>query len=115
MKTLVYDIETGPLPETELAALLPPFDAADIKVGNLGPEKAAQKIAEAEVNHRREFFDRAALDPLTGRVVAIGLLNAECGMQNAEFRVIAHDDEAAMLREFWDATRGEMGRTHQMV
>ena len=75
MNTIIYDIETGPLPEADLAALLPPFDPTDIKTGNLkDPEKIAAKLAEAEMNHRRNFFEQAALDPLTGRVVAIGLL-----------------------------------------
>ena len=117
MKTIVFDIETAPLPESELAALVPPFDPAEVKTGNLkDPEKIAAKLAEAEVNHRRDFIERAALDPLTGRVAAIGLMeNAECGMQNAEFRIIAAEDEAEMLQEFWDATRGEMGRIHQLI
>jgi hypothetical protein len=112
MQTIIFDIETGPLPESELAALLPPFDPAEVKTGNIkDPDKVAAKIAEAEAAHRREFFERAALDPLTGRVVAVGLLYPDSG----EFVVIGHDDEAATLREFWDATRGEMGRINQMV
>ena len=108
MQTIIYDIETGPLPEADLAALLPPFDPADIKTGNLkDPEKIAAKLAEAEMNHRRDFCEKSALDPLTGRVVAVGLLqNAEGGMQKAEFRIIGHDDEAATLREFWETTKG---------
>lgn len=75
MKTIFFDIETGPLPENELAALMPPFDPSEVKTGNIkDPEKIAAKIAEAEVNHKRDFIEKAALDPLTGRVVAIGLL-----------------------------------------
>ena len=117
MNTILFDIETSPLPESELAALVPPFDPAEVKTGNLkDPDKIAAKLAEAEANHRRDFFDRAALDPLTGRVLAIGLLkNAEGGMQKAEFRIIGHDDEAQTLREFWSLCRGEMGRINQMV
>jgi uncharacterized protein YprB with RNaseH-like and TPR domain len=111
MQSIIFDIETGPLPEAELAALLPQFDPAEVKVGNLGPEKAAQKIAEAELNHRRDFFDHAALDPLTGRVLAVGLLYPD----SHEFLVIGHDDEAQILREFWDVTRGDMGRINQIV
>ncbi len=66
MKTIVFDIETGPLPESELVALVPPFDPAEVKTGNIkDPEKIAAKIAEAEANHRCDFFDKAALDPLT--------------------------------------------------
>jgi uncharacterized protein YprB with RNaseH-like and TPR domain len=112
MKTIFFDIETGPLPENELAALMPPFDPAEVKTGNIkDPEKIAAKIAEAEVNHKRDFIEKAALDPLTGRVVAIGLLDASTG----QFSVIGHDDEAKTLAEFWDACRGEMMRIHQMV
>ena len=74
MNTILFDIETAPLPESELAALVPPFDPAEVRTGNLkDPDKIAAKLAEAEANHRRDFIERAALDPLTGRVLAIGL------------------------------------------
>ena len=63
MQTIVFDVETGPLAESELSALLPPFDPAEVKTGNIkDPEKVAAKIAEAEASHRREFFDKAALE-----------------------------------------------------
>lgn len=112
MQTIIFDIETGPLPESELAALLPPFDPTEVKTGNIkDPEKIAAKLAEAEANHRRDFFENAALDPLTGRVLAIGCLWPETG----DFTVLDYDDEARLLKSFWDVTRGEMGRIHQMV
>jgi len=112
MQTIIFDIETGPLAESELSALLPAFDPAEVKTGNIKDvDKVAAKIAEAEANHRRDFFDRAALDPLTGRVVAIGLLYPDSG----EFDVIGHEDEGRTLREFWETCRGEMGRVNQMV
>lgn len=117
METIVFDIETGALPEGELEAMLPEFDPAEVKTGNIkDPEKIASKIAEAEVNHRREFFDRAALDPLTGRVIAIGLLrNAEGRLQSAEFKVLSDEDEAVLLREFWGACLGDMGRINELI
>ena len=112
MQTIIFDVETGPLAESELSTLLPPFDPAEVKVGNLkDPAKIAEKIAEAEANHRRDFFDKAALDPLTGRVVAIGVLYPDSG----ELDVLGHDDEAETLRAFWTACRGEMGRVNQMI
>lgn len=108
--TIIFDVETSPLPESELAALVPPFDPAEVRTGNLkDPDKIAAKLAEAEANHRRDFFDRAALDPLTGRVLAIGLLD------QGGFRILDNDNEPAVLREFWTACRGEMGRINQMV
>ena len=112
MQTIVFDVETGPLAESELSALLPAFDPAEVKTGNLkDPAKIAEKIAEAEANHRRDFIERAALDPLTGRVIAIGMLDLETD----RFSIIGHDDEAQTLREFWEATRGEMGRNNPLI
>lgn len=124
MQTIVFDVETGPLAESELSALLPPFDPAEVRTGNLkDPAKIAEKIAEAEANHRREFFDRAALDPLTGRVVAIGMLvfpeirgqRPEVGVESGECVIIGHEDEARTLREFWQHTQAEMGRMNPMI
>ena len=86
MQTIVFDVETGPLAESELSALLPPFDPAEVKTGNLkDPAKIAEKLAEAEANHRRDFIERAALDPLTGRVIAIGMLDLVLSVLVAEF------------------------------
>ena len=110
MNTIVFDVETAPLPESELAALLPPFDPAEVRTGNLkDPEKISAKIAEAQANHFRDFLDKAALDPLTGRVLVIGLLD------KAGVRILDNENEAAVLREFWTACRGEQGRMNQMV
>ena len=112
MQTIIFDIETGPLPEPELAALIPPFDPAEVKTGNLkDPDKIAAKIAEAESNHRRDFLDKAALDPLTGRVLAIGLLY----LDSHEVVILDHDDEAQLLRDFWAATLMQHGHAPQMV
>ena len=127
MQTNVFDVETGPLAESELSALLPQFDPAEVKTGNLkDPAKIAEKIAEAETNHRRDFFDKAALDPLTGRVVAIGVLvvptpgtdGDSCNSSlrtSGKFSIIGHDDEAQTLREFWELTRGDMGRLNPLI
>jgi hypothetical protein len=110
MNTIVFDVETAPLPETELAALLPPFDPAEVRTGNLkDPEKIAAKIAEAQANHFRDFLDKAALDPLTGRVLVIGLLD------QGGVRILDNENEAAVLREFWTVCRGEQGRINQLV
>ena len=122
MQTIVFDVETGPLAEGELSALLPPFDPAEVKTGNLkDPAKIAEKLAEAEVNHRRNFFDNAALDPLTGRVVAIGMLvfeemkSEEWRVENGDCVIIGHDDEGRTLREFWRYTQAEMGRMNPII
>jgi 3'-5' exonuclease len=112
MNTIFFDIETGPLPDQELNQMVPPFDPTEVKVGNLkDPEKITAKRAEAEANHRREFVERAALDPLTGRVLAIGLLSEK----DREFRVLGNEDEATMLLEFWAECRGEGGKANCMI
>lgn len=116
METNVFDIETGSLPESELAALMPPFDPAEVKTGNIkDPEKIAAKLAEAEANHRRDFIERAALDPLTGRVVAIGVITFSGNSNAGLFTIFGHDDEARTLRDFWELTRGEMGRLNTLI
>jgi len=112
MQTIYFDIETGGLPETELVALLPPFDAAEVKTGNIkDPEKVAAKIAEAEAAHRREFFDRSALDPLTGRVLAVGLFD-----QGNGFRCLGDGlTEAELLARFWAECADETGVFHRLI
>jgi DNA polymerase elongation subunit (family B) len=111
MKDLIFDIETGPLDEAELKAIMPPFDPTAVKCGNIkDPEKIAAKLAEAELAHKRDFIDRAALDPLTGRVLAIGLMT-----QDAQFSVIADEDEATMLQEFWHVCRGDGVRLNNII
>lgn len=100
---IAIDIETGPLPEAELRASLPPFDESEVKVGNLkDPDKIAAKIAEAKAAHEREYFDRAALRAETGRVVAIGV---GCDV-NAPFIAGVGEDslpsEVSLLEWWWE-------------
>jgi hypothetical protein len=112
MKTIVFDIETGPLPEDELLAVMPAFDPAEVRTGHLkDPVKIAEKVAEAEASHRREFIERAALDPLTGRVLAIGL---DYG-PDEEPELFFGPNEAELLRVFWSKIRGEYTRLHTLV
>ncbi len=100
--TLVFDIETGALPDAELEALLPEFDPDAIKLGNLkDPDKIEAKIEEARANHRKNFFEKAALSALTGRVLAIGLFSGN------DPWILGQDDEAEMLREYWALCRCE--------
>ena len=123
LTTLVVDCETSALPEPELLAMLPPFDPKEVKCGNLGPEKAAAKIAEAEAGHKQNFIDRAALDPLTGRIIAIGVLlfdpRGALGPDWSAPRktvILGAEDEAAMLREFWGMVASDdHGRLNPIV
>ncbi len=96
---LAFDIETGPLPEDQLRDLLPPFDEAEVKLGNLkDPEKIQAKLAEAKANHESDWISKAALSPLTGRVIAIGFRNCETGQSVVEH---CDGDEAELIVKFW--------------
>ena len=102
MNLLYWDIETGPLPAAELEAALPPFDEADVKLGNLKDEaRIAAKIAEARARHRENFFERAALDPMTGRVLAFGVRD-EDGVNT----ILCDEDEIAVLSGAWGVFNG---------
>lgn len=112
MTTIIFDIETGPLPAVELAAMVEPFDPMEVKFGNLkDPDKIAAKLLDARTTHERDTIERAALDATTGRVLAIGLHWPDTG----DTSILEFEDEARLLRTFWEVTRGEMGRTNEMV
>ncbi len=83
-----WDTETCSLPEAELAAIMPQFEAA----ANL---KDPAKIAANLEAKRQAWIEDAALDPLTGRVLCIGLLAGE------RFVLLENPDESELLKEFW--------------
>lgn len=112
---IIFDIETGPRPWPEIEQFytpLPPVDPwsdAMVKYGNTkDKDKRAEKYAvvraewEAKVAshdedakiHRGAWLQDCALDPVTGRVLAIGYMKGD-------EVVIDHGDEAAMLQNFW--------------
>lgn len=128
---LIFDIETGPLPDEHLETLFtfepPPepaaFNPADVKYGNLKDEaKRAAKLEEAQVAHAQSVLDYptlvanaraeawakfkkgAALDATTGQVLAIGVLNTAKGVKS----ILAGKDkdtgvitESQLLSDFW--------------
>lgn len=122
---LIYDIETSGLPDEQLAAMLPPFEApphpgefdpASVKYGNVKDEqKRAAKLADAMLAHETEvanyattceemksthwqnFKNSAALDPTTGQILAIGCWS----MTKNSFSLVA-GDESTILAKFWE-------------
>lgn len=96
---IFFDIETAPLPPDQL--VIPPFDPAAVKTGNTkDPDKIAAKIRAAEETHAADFLRNAALDPLTGRVLCIGI-----AIDDEQPYIIdggPKDDEALLLTRFWD-------------
>lgn len=97
---IVFDIETGA--DTDRAMkIMPAFDPNEVKCGNLGPEKAAAKIKEAESNHQSDWIDKAALRPETGRVIAIGTIDSDGKEILIHLNEVGSEDK--VLSSFWDA------------
>lgn len=103
---VIFDIETGPLPADELAAAIPPFDPSSVKVGNTkDPEKIAAKIAEAQAEYEANAVERAALDPLTGRVLEIGYFHVREQEYDLDRSDGSKASEKKLLVSFWAATK----------
>src|SRR6516164_660490 len=80
MKNFCFDIETIPVDTERLNAIIPPFNADEVRVGNLtDPEKIAAKIERARTEHFQRYYKRAALSALTGSIAMIGVLGASDG------------------------------------
>jgi predicted PolB exonuclease-like 3'-5' exonuclease len=97
--TIIFDIETGPLPLSEL--VIPPFDPSQVKLGNVkNPDLIAEKIQKAEENHAADYIRNAALDAISGQVLCIGYR-----IEHDQPAVLCSDadGEAAMLRQWWAA------------
>lgn len=90
MSAIVFDIETGPRSRAELAQIVPTFEAPS---NWKDPEKIRAYVAEKEA----EWFQSAALSAVTGRVLAIGYLDAATD----ELGYFATNDEASDLAAFW--------------
>lgn len=94
---IVFDLETGPLPLEQLKATMPAFDEAEVKCGNLkDPEKIAAKIAEAKASYEDDYVSKAALSPLTGRILACGYCSTDTGKT-----VIDGGEEPTIVTAFW--------------
>jgi hypothetical protein len=89
----VFDIETAPLPEA-VDYLEQPDPPANYK----DPDKISAYLAAKH----KENLDRCGLDVDLCRVVAIGLMNERMDVP----MVIMGDDEAALLRVFWQTVAG---------
>ena len=82
---IAFDIETGPA-ENALSY----FSRSEVKLGNLKDlNKIEAKLAEAE----DEFLDKAALSPITGKVLAVGLSDG------AVHEVLTYESEKEIITE----------------
>ena len=100
---VIFDIETAPLPESELIQFMPEFEApANFK----DPEKIEAAIAAK----RKAWIEDAALSPMTGRVLAVGLIVGD------EFSCISEPGtETEILVRFWSAVCGSGGQLQPLV
>ena len=92
----IFDIETGALSSKTILSIAPAFNESSVKVGNLGLDKALEKIQHARDQHLSRIKDTAALHAEYGFVLAIGILG-EAGTS-----AILHGDESNILRQFWE-------------
>lgn len=85
MKNFIFDLETIPASTEQLQAIMPVFDPEEIKTGNMGPDKAAEKIEKARLEHANRFMRRAALSALSGQIAMLGIkTETETGIIDAE-------------------------------
>jgi hypothetical protein len=139
---IVFDIETGPLPEENLRELCPPwepppnpgtFDPSSVKIGNTkDADKIAAKITaaraahdadvanyeknctEGEAGNYQAFVDEAALSPLTGRVLAIGF-QPPSGQVQLRHIAACDGEEGDLLSIFWRLTERAIQAKESMV
>lgn len=90
MNRIYFDIETAPLPESEVSHLCPEFEAP----GNI---KDPEKIEAAIAAKRESWLEKLALDAVTGSVCAIGIL-----LENEPVITLVHETtEDVLIRSFW--------------
>lgn len=86
------DIETGPLGDEHLAMLKPEMEANRTL-------KDPLKIQADLLAKEAAWIEKAALSPLTGQILAIGLLGTN--QPEGEQDLILDGDEASMLHKVW--------------
>lgn len=88
---IIFDIETGPLPTSQLEERIPHVDPP-------ANYKDESKIAAYVTQKRLDWIERAALDATTGQILAIGILDCrEEGVEKVQFLA---GDEAEIIGAF---------------
>lgn len=96
---LIIDIETGTNPKAE--EFIPPFDASEVKVGNLvDQEKIDKKIKQAMAIYYKTTLEKAPLSAITGRVLVVGYLQEPDTLLWQD--IFEDDNEATLLTRFWE-------------
>jgi hypothetical protein len=97
IENFCFDIESVPLDDSMLDLMIPPFNPDEIKTGNMGAEKAKEKIDRLREEHFKTYRRRAALSPLTGQVAAIGII----GPEPDERAVMIDSNETELIKTFF--------------
>lgn len=118
MANLVFDVETGPRPWADIESLyvpptaLPPWDDSMVKYGQTkDPAKRAEKHAQVKADYelklaneqqaiaddRAKWASEAALSPVTGMVLAIGIRKDDTVVTVGD----CGETEADILESFW--------------
>jgi DNA polymerase III epsilon subunit-like protein len=106
--TYVFDIETAPLPEEEIIAIMPAFNPDEVKIGNRKPETASAYIEEKRIEHKARFMERAALSALTGKVVAIGV---KLGPGEKDYLISTNEERTLIETFFHTFEKGQIEMT----
>lgn len=113
MKTIIFDIETGPLADNELNKFFKEPDAFDEEAikrefvtARDGSPKAIEFINKKRADHEAkaeqsylDFKAKAALRPETGQILAIGYVSEDNEVE------ITHASEDLILLDFWSRFR----------
>lgn len=117
---ICFDIETGPLPESQLRDLYeePTFDKfAATCDQRWKPETVKAKFEESKAGGWQKFADRAALSPMTGQVLAIGICSGseKPYLYGPSPYDILENCEKDLLCEFWDLAADATDRSGKMI
>ncbi|KKN80824.1 hypothetical protein LCGC14_0326300 [marine sediment metagenome] len=141
-EAVVFDIETGPLPDGVLERLAPPFDPlkfdkggiigrefdkdADVKLGNASLAKTvAKKISEGRVKFAAKQADLVK-QVETARQTAFGKFRDKAALSAMTGQVLATGyfnqriqidsrDERDQLLKFWGVAKETIGRGNRMI
>jgi hypothetical protein len=97
IENFCFDIETAPLDDAVLDLMIPPFNPDEVKTGNMGAEKAKEKIDRLRDEYFKTFRRRAALSPLTGQIAAIGII----GPEPDERAIMIDPNESELIKTFF--------------
>ncbi len=109
---IAFDIET--MPRADAKAYLEPFDPASVKLGRMtDKDKIAATLTKARDDHESKHLDRAALTPILGRVIAIGIMQTDDPKDFQMLFAEKEEQEKDIIEEFWDFVKESVLKPHR--